>query len=1133
MPDPSPPKRVPPVFRKQPVDAVGSDKCSGRLPTAAADCRLPYAELHCRTNFSFLEGASHADELVARAAELGYAALAVTDQSSLAGVVRAHVAAKETGLKLVIGAAISPQDAPPALLWVSDRAAYSQLTLLITKGRRAAPKGECRLTFDDVAGHSAGLLAGVLLERATVADLCRYREVFGDRCYAVAELHRGPNDRRLLERMTETARTARVPLVAANDVHYHVPQRRFLQDVLTAIRHRCTVADLGDRRFANGERYLKSAAQMAALFAHTLEAVGCVAGPDNRGISRSQGVDRQRTLPEAVARTLEVAQRCTFSLDELRYHYPEELCPPGSTPLSHLTSLAWEGARQRYPQGVPDKVRGLLERELGLIGELRYEAYFLTVWDLVRFARGRDILCQGRGSAANSAVCFCLGVTSVDPGRIDVLFERFVSKERDEAPDIDVDFEHERREEVIQYVYEKYGRERAGMTAEVITYQTRSAVRDVGKALGLSLDRIDVLAKAMDHHHDEDKLASRFREAGFPPETRLARQCIALTQELIGFPRHLSQHVGGMVMTRGPLSELVPIENAAMPGRTVVEWDKTDLDALGILKVDCLALGMLTAIRKCFDLIAVHWGRPLTLATVPAEDPAVYEMIGRADTIGVFQIESRAQMSMLPRLKPKCFYDLVIEVAIVRPGPIQGDMVHPYLRRRAGEEAVDYPDDRVRAVLEKTLGVPIFQEQAMRLAVVAAGFTPGEADQLRRAMGAWRRRGVMEPFRRKLLDGMAANGYSAAFAERVFRQIQGFGEYGFPESHAASFALLVYVAAWLKHYYPAAFTAALLNSQPMGFYAAAQLVADAKKHGVTVRPIDVNASCWDCTLEKRRVASDQWPVASRENETFFVLRPSPEEGPGIALSRPSPLVSPLATGHWPLTLRLGFRMVRGLGQQHGELIARQRGQMPFTSFDDFVRRTSLPHAALKKLAQADAFRSLHLNRRASMWQAAPPNESLPLFDMLDREEPPAALPALAPLQEVLADYGSAGLTLRQHPMSFLRSFLDKHQVVRAADLAQRTSGDFLTVAGVVLLRQRPSTAGGITFVTLEDETGMINLIVRPEIWERYRRAARAATVMLVQGCLQNEHEVIHILAARLEDLSAKFADLSTRSRDFR
>jgi error-prone DNA polymerase len=613
MPDPSPPKRVPPIY----VGCVAGPDNRGICPSRAQDRQrtLQYAELHCRTNFSFLEGASHPDELVARAAELGYAALAVTDQSSLAGVVRAHVAAKEAGLKLVIGAMVTPQDAPPVLLWVSNRTAYSQLTLLLTKGRRAAPKGECRLRFDDVAGHSAGLLAGVLLERSTVADLCRYRAVFTDRCYAVAELHRGPHDRRLLGRTMETARAACVPLVAANDVHYHEPQRRFLQDVVTAIRHGCTVADLGDRRFPNGERYLKSASEMATLFAD---------------------------CPEAVARTVEVAQRCTFSLDELRYHYPEELCPPGSTPLSYLTCLAWEGARQRYPQGVPDKVRGLLERELGLIAELNYEAYFLTVWDLVRFARGRGILCQGRGSAANSAVCFCLGVTSVDPERIDVLFERFVSKERNEAPDIDVDFEHERREEVIQYVYEKYGRDRAGMTAEVITYQARSAVRDIGKALGLSLDRIDVLAKAMDHHHDEDKLAQRFREAGFPPETRLARQCIALTQQLIGFPRHLSQHVGGMVMTRGPLSELVPIENAAMPGRTVVEWDKNDLDALGILKVDCLALGMLTAIRRCFDLIAAHWGRPLTLATVPAEDPAVYEMIGRADTIGVFQIESRA-----------------------------------------------------------------------------------------------------------------------------------------------------------------------------------------------------------------------------------------------------------------------------------------------------------------------------------------------------------------------------------------------------------------------------------------------------------------------------------------------------------
>lgn len=1063
-------------------------KRSSSIRRSGKSAPAGYAELHCRTNFSFLEGASHPDELAARGAELGYTALAVTDRHSLSGVVRAHVAAKEAGVKLLVGAEIMPSDAAPVLLWAIDRAGYGRLARLLTLGRRAAPKGKCHLAFDDVAAHADGLLAGVLLSQATADDLRRYHDAFIDRCYAVAELHRGPDDERQLRRMIGLANAVRIPLVAANDVHYHVRQRRPLQDVLTAIRHGCSVAELGERIFANGERHLKSPAEMDELFA------GC---------------------PEAVARTVEVADRCTFSLDELRYEYPEELCPPGLTPLEHLTRLTWEGARERYPAGIPDKVCGLIEHELKLIAELRYEAYFLTVWDLVRFARGRGILCQGRGSAANSAVCYCLGVTSVDPDRIDLLFERFVSKERDEAPDIDVDFEHERREEVVQYVYEKYGRERAGMTAEVITYQARSAVRDVGKALGLSLDRVDVLAKATDHHHDEDKLAGRFAEAGFPPDSTLGRQLIGLVGEIMHFPRHLSQHVGGLVITHGPLCELVPIENAAMPGRTVVQWDKNDLDALGILKVDCLALGMLTAIRKCFDLIAVvgqaarlpsvdkraACPTKLTLATVPPEDPAVYEMIGRADTIGVFQIESRGQMSMLPRLRPKCFYDLVIEVAIVRPGPIQGDMVHPYLRRRRGEEAVEYPDERIRAVLEKTLGVPLFQEQAMRLAVVAAGFTPGEADQLRRAMGAWRRRGVMEAFRKKLIDGMLANGYAADFADRVFRQIQGFGDYGFPESHAASFALLVYVSAWLKCYYPAAFTAALLNSQPMGFYAPAQLVADARKHGVEVRPVDVNESTWDCTLE---------PVGQAAR--------LPAEDKRAAC---------------PTALRLGLRLVHGLARRHAEAIVQNRRDGPFVSFDDFARRTALSGAVLQKLAQADAFRSLRLDRRSALWRSLPSREPFPLFDDVDEAGTTPALPAMGPLEEVLADYGSAGLSLRQHPMAFLRPRLDELGVQPASRLSELDVDCRLKVAGVVLLRQRPSTAKGITFVTLEDETGMLNLIIRQSVWERNRRVARSASVMLAHGRLQKEAGVIHVLVTRLEDLSAKLAELHAKSRDFR
>jgi error-prone DNA polymerase len=1023
---------------------------------------LRYAELHCRTNFSFLEGASHSDELVNRAAELGYAAIAVTDRNSLAGVVRAHVAAKEACLKLLVGAELTPCDAPPVVVWAIDRAGYGRLARLLTLGRRAAPKGECHFCLGDVADHAAGLLAGIPLAGASAADVCRYRDIFADRCYALAELHRGPDDRARLHGFLQTARAARVPLAAANDVHYHVRSRRILQDVLTAIRHGCSVAELGERRFPNAERHLRSLNDLYELFAEA---------------------------PESLACTVEIAHRCRFSLDQLRYEYPEELCPAGITPLEHLTWLTWDGACNRYPRGLPEKVCRLIRHELALIAELHYEAYFLTVWDLVLFARSKGILCQGRGSAANSAVCFCLGVTSVDPERIDVLFERFISKERNEAPDIDIDFEHERREEVLQYVYAKYGRERAGMTAEVITYQARSAVRDVGKALGLSLDRIDVLAKAVDHRHDEERLRERFQGVGLTCDSFIGKMLIELVGELVHFPRHLSQHVGGMVITQGPVCELVPIENASMPGRTVVEWDKNDLDALGILKVDCLALGMLTAIRKGFDLISEHYSRELTLATVPAEDPAVYDMVCRADTVGVFQIESRAQMSMLPRLQPRCFYDLVVEVAIVRPGPIQGNMVHPYLRRRRGDEPVVYPDERIRAVLEKTLGVPIFQEQAMRLAVVAAGFTPGEADQLRRAMGAWRKRGVMEPFRQKLIAGMKANGYSTDFAERVFQQICGFGEYGFPESHAASFALLVYVSAWLKRYYPEVFAVALLNSQPMGFYAPAQIIADARAHGAVVRPIDVNFSLSDCTLE----ATD---------------------GPHHAI-------------------RLGFRMVGGLQSRVGETVVGKRAIGPYVSFDDFVKRTGLRSSPLKKLAHADAFASLGLTRRQALWRVLPDAEPMPLFDSIPAEEVDVELPAMTPLREVLTDYVNTGLTLREHPISFLRKAMDERGVTPAKGLSQRPPDREVTVAGLVLMRQRPSTAKGITFVTLEDETGVVNLIIRQDVWERHRQAARAAVVMLATGQLQREGAVIHVLVNRMEDWSGRLAELDVRSRDFR
>ena len=749
----------------------------------------------------------------------------------------------------------------------------------------------------------------------------------------------------------------------------------------------------------------------------------------------------------------------------------------------------------------------------------------------MRYARSRGILCQGRGSAANSAVCYCLGVTSVDPDRIDVLFERFISKERGEAPDIDVDFEHDRREEVLQYLYEKYGRDRAGMTAALITYRPRSAVRDVGKALGFSLDRVDKLAKNLDHITSDEQFAARFRESGVDPTTRTGRQCLLLTKELLGFPRHLSQHVGGMVMTQGVLHELVPIENAAMPGRTVIEWDKDDLDALGLLKVDCLCLGMLSAIRRAFDLLNGWWRRSgersavshqpegeihreespsLTLATIPAEDSVVYDMICKADTVGVFQIESRAQMSMLPRLKPRCFYDLVIEVAIVRPGPIQGDMVHPYLRRRRGEEPVTFPDDRIRSVLNKTLGVPLFQEQVMKLAVVAAGFTPGEADQLRRAMAAWRRKGGLEPFRQKLVDGMTANGYEVEFAERVYKQICGFGEYGFPESHAASFALLVYVSAWLKCYHPAAFTTALLNSQPMGFYAPAQLIADAKKHGVTVLPPDVNASDWDCTLETESL------------------------GPGNQGQRgKSASHSPPSTLNAHPILRLGLRMISGLPLAAAQQIERVRQLGQFRSVDDFQLRTGLGRGVCQRLARADAFASLGIARRQALWQALPDHETGSLFQAQTNEERPADLPALTPAMEVTADYRTTGLSLRAHPFQFLRPHIAALGVVPAQSLEATPDGQRVKVAGLVLLRQRPGTAKGVTFVTLEDETGQVNLVIWQSVWDRFRRAARSASAMLITGHVQKADGVIHVVAQRIQDLSDHLSGISPPSRDFR
>ena len=1026
---------------------------------------MSYAELHCLTNFSFLEAASHPDELVARAAALGYSALAVTDINTLAGVVRANTATKDhPALKLIVGSELRPTDAAPVVVWARNRRGYGHLCRLITMGRRRAPKGECQLTLADIAQHADGLLAGVVpplhCEKFSLDDAHRYREIFDETCL-LAELHQGPHTEYRRLWLQQLSRQTNLPLTAAGNVLFHVPERKPLHDVLTAIRHRSTVAQMGEFLQTNAQRHLRPLDVLQAMYSD---------------------------MPHALERTLEVASQCTFSLDELRYEYPEELAPPGFTPIEYLQHLTWQGAEQRYPSGLPDKVRRLLDHELSLIEELHYEAYFLTVWDIVRFARSRGILCQGRGSAANSAVCYCLGVTAVDPERVDVLFERFISRERDEAPDIDVDFEHERREEVLQYLYEKYGRERAGIAAVTITYRPRSAIRDVGKALGFSTDLVDRLAKNADHYRAADDFRLRCVEAGLDVRSSAGRQFVHFTQELIGFPRHLSQHVGGMVITRGPLHELVPIENAAMEGRTVVQWNKDDLDDLGILKIDCLALGMLTAIRKCFALVQKATGQDLTLASIPEGDPQVYDMVCRADTVGVFQIESRAQMSMLPRLQPRCYYDLVIEVAIVRPGPIQGDMVHPYLRRRFGEEEETYPNEAIRQVLKKTLGVPLFQEQCMQLAMVAAGFTPGEADQLRRAMGAWRRPGIIDQFRQKLLDGMKQYGLEGDFAERVFQQIRGFGEYGFPESHAASFALLVYVSAWLKYHYPAAFAAAVINSQPMGFYAPSQLVQDARKHNVDVLPVDVNHSHWECTLEQGQ-------------------------------------------------LRLGFCLIKGFQASSAATLVECRDAGRFTSMHDFLHRTSLLKSQVEKLAEAGALTNLNPTRRDAVWNALAiakkPHQRTLFDDLPEDDEPAASLPMMLPEDEVYADYSTTGLSLRSHPLAFQRERLGHLGVIPTEQLARVTTGEVVRIAGIVLLRQRPSTAKGITFVTIEDETGTANLIVHAKTWERFRKITRHSQAWIVRGQVECKHTVIHVIVQSLEDLSSRLSSPTLKSRDFR
>jgi error-prone DNA polymerase len=1136
----------------------------GRTPAIGGGDRDPapgYAELQVTSNFSFLRGASHPGELVATAALLGHRAIAITDRNSVAGLVRAHQAAKTAGIRLVVGVRLDLQDGTSLLAYPQDRAAYGRLTRLLTGGKRRAPKGECHLDYADVVAHGEGQILVVLPPNDRPGDggIVEFaNRVVGDftgRAYLAAHhLYRG-DDARRLARLAAIADKTGLPLLAVNDVLYHVPERRPLQDVLTCIREHCTIDEAGFRLAAHAERHLKRPAEMVRLF---------------------------RGHEDALARGLEIARRCRFSLDELRYEYPEEPIPDGLTPQQRLAALTWQGAAERFaskpscgggiadgasfetlaaraPQDegtlvdgsktlprfeerlvgdirslpyleersknasrrthgahpnydlsrVPLKIRAMIEHELGLIERLQYARYFLTVHDIVTFARSRGILCQGRGSAANSVVCYCLGITAVDPARIDVLFERFISAARGEPPDIDVDFEHERREEVIQYIYEKYGRDRAGLAATVICYRARSAIREVGKALGLSGDVVAALAGIVWGWSSEAIADKRVREAGLDPADRTLRQALDLAGELIGFPRHLSQHVGGFVITRGPLSELVPIENAAMDDRTLIEWDKDDLDALGILKIDILALGMLTCIRRAFALIERHYGRSYDLATIPPERPEVYEMLSQADSLGVFQVESRAQMTMLPRLRPREFYDLVIEVAIVRPGPIQGDMVHPYLRRRRGHEAVEYPSDELRQVLGKTLGVPLFQEQAMKIAIVGAGFLPDEADRLRRAMATFKRNGEIHLFREKFIAGMLKNGYSVDFATRCFDQIEGFGTYGFPESHAASFALLVYVSAWIKCVHPEIFACALLNSQPMGFYAPAQIIRDVKEHGVLVRSVDVNFSEWDCTLEP---PSDN---------------PLPQWGRG---------------GKW--ALRLGLRQIKGFAEADAERLVAARGP-GYSDARDLWRRSGLGRPALERLAAADALRSLGFDRRRGLWELKALGEApLPLFaaaepavvprnnDVGESETRAAALLPQMPLGEhVVEDYATTGLTIKRHPLAFLRAELKRDGLVAAADLATLPVGRRLAIAGLVLIRQRPGSANGVVFITLEDETGIANLIVWPAILERFRRAALGATLLYCRGRLQREESVIHLVAEDLHDMTARLNTLRERTGD--
>lgn len=1022
---------------------------------------MSYAELLCVTNFSFQRGASHPHELVERARELGYQALAITDECSMAGIVRAHEAAERVGLQLIVGSHFRFDEGDRVVLLAPTKSAYSQICELITRARRRAEKGTYSLDRSDLSDTASETLAlwvpGSRISPEQVEWFAGVRAAGRH----IGHSHLLSQDSKArLESVLALGRRLGIAVTAVGDVHYHVRDRRPLHDVLTAIRLKTTVDKIGRRAFPNGERHLRPLNTLRKLYP-----------------------------PELLAASVEIAGQCRFCLKDLRYEYPEELVPPGKTASEHLRALTEEGMKRRWPEGVPAGIREQIEKELVLIRELRFEHYFLTVEDMVRYAREHGILCQGRGSAANSAVCYSLGVTEVDPARMNLLLERFISKERHEPPDIDIDFEHQRREEVMQYVYAKYGRHRAALAATVITYRRRMAIRDVARALGLPLDLIDALSKSIQWFDGATEVPTQLVKLGFDPQSRTARLLLRLVALIVGFPRHLSQHVGGFVISQQPLSTLVPVENAAMPDRTIIQWDKNDLDSLGLLKIDCLALGMMSAIRRALELKARFDGRPFRMQDVPAEDPETYDMLCRGESVGVFQVESRAQMTMLPRLKPRCYFDLVIEVAIIRPGPIQGGMVHPYLRRRQGLEPVTYPNEALKRILGPTCGVPLFQEQVMEIAMVAAGFSAGEADKVRRSMAAWQRKGGLADYRDRLMAGMRERGYSQQFAEQIYNQILGFGSYGFPQSHSASFALLVYTSAWLRRHAPAAFVAGLLNSWPMGFYAPAQLVNDARRNGVVFRPIDVLYSDWDCTLER-----------GEDGE--------PE-------------------------VRLGLRMVTGLAETQGQAIVSQRLEGPFRDTTDLAHRAGLPRRSMELLARADALSSLAGHRRAAHWSAIG-TERLPgaLAGKSAREAPIEFVPPTEG-ETLVADYRGMGLTLGRHPLALLRRKLDRLRAQPASKLGQLRSGLKVRVAGIVTHRQRPETASGVIFMSLEDETGISNLIVWPSIQLAQREAVFGARMMVVEGELQSELGVIHVIAEKIRDYSHWLGRLPVGSRDFR